>query len=80
MKEANNIYESNWKTLWWDAVPNEMKNSKALFKVFYVTEKDIQLGYQIIDINMIFNVKMGEISHRKYWMFGGGLILTPWHY
>jgi hypothetical protein len=66
----------NDKTLWQDAVRNEMKNFRIAFKIINGGEQ-VPPNYQEIRCHMIFYVKMEDVRRKAIFVEGGHTTYTP---
>ena len=76
VKEAVGIDQENGDTLWWEAIMQEMKNSRLAFEVWEKRKEDLPIGYQEIKRHMIFDIKLGVNFRRKARLVGGGNTTT----
>jgi hypothetical protein len=58
------IDSENKDTLWQDAVRKEMKTVRPAFEIHEGEIKDL-IGYQLIDVQFVFDIKLGEDFRRK---------------
>jgi hypothetical protein len=58
------IDEENKDTVWQDSVKSEMKTVTPAFEVHPGDEKEL-IGYQLIKVQFVFDIKLGESFRRK---------------
>ena len=58
------IDKANGNTLWQDAVRKEMKTARPAFEKHGGTVEEL-IGYQKIELQLVFDIKLGEDFHRK---------------
>jgi hypothetical protein len=58
------IDRENWDTLWQDGVRKEMKTVRPAFEEYEGDIRDL-VGHQKIDVQFVFDVKLGEDFRRK---------------
>ncbi len=58
------IDRENGDTLWQDGVRKEMKTVRPAFEEYEGDIKDL-IGYQKIDVQFVFDIKLGEDFRRK---------------
>jgi hypothetical protein len=68
--------KENDNTLWKDAVRNEMKNVRIVFKILN-GEESAPLTYQDIRCHMIFDVKMEDFRRKASFIAGGHTTDNP---
>ena len=76
VNEAIEIDKENGDILWWDAIPQEMKNVPPVFEAYESNKEDLPPGYQQIKCNMIFDIKLGDNFSRKAQLLGRGHTTT----
>ena len=75
MKDALELDRKNSNTYWSDAIPTEMKNVKAAFRIL-PDGTTAPNGYQKISCHMIFDIMM-EDFRRKARLVVGDIKLKP---
>ena len=76
VKEAYEIDRENANRLWSDAIAEEMIKVKSAVEECDKSPDEL-VGYQEVDLHMIFDVKLGENFRRKARMVAGGHKTSP---
>ena len=76
VEEAYKIDEENNNKLWTIGIQEEMKKVRAAVTESTIPPEDL-VGYQEIDLHMIFDIKLGENFRRKARMVAGGHKTKP---
>ena len=71
VQEAYALDQKNGNTLWRDAIAKEMKNVRVAFKILEDKTK-IPVGYQSMEMHMVFDVKFEANFRRKARLVAGG--------
>jgi hypothetical protein len=72
VEEALLLEQQNNDREWWNSINREMVNVRPAFEEFEGSEEQIPVGYQRIDCNMIFDIKLSENFRRKARFVAGG--------
>jgi hypothetical protein len=76
VKDALEIDKKNGNTCWADAIATEMKNVRAAFKILPNGTRAPN-GYQRINCNMVFDVKMEDFRRKARLVAGGHMTKAP---
>jgi hypothetical protein len=76
VKDALEIDKKNGNTYWANAIATEMKNVRAAFKILPDSTKAPN-GYQKINCNMVFDVKMEDFRRKARLVAGGHMTEAP---
>ena len=76
VEEAHRIYKENDNRLWTNAIAEEMVKVRGAVEEC-TRSPDELVGYQEIELHMVFDIKLGENFRRKARMVAGGHMTKP---
>ena len=76
MEEAYRIDKENGNRLWTDAISEEIVKVRGAVEECTKSPDEL-VGYQEIDLHMIFDIKLGQNFRRKARMVAGGHMTKP---